>query len=424
MNQSILQFSLENEMDVVLAHKRAIQLSELTGLIPSDQTRFATAVSEIARNCIEHAEQGEVIFSILKENGAFLLVAKIIDKGTGISGIEQYLSDVERDATKRGIGIANSKRLVNFFDVETSEAGTTVTLGKDIPENHPPINKIIVKGWAQHFNKEVDVSPYEEIKNRNIQLLELMDRFQEQTVEAELQLEENQRLSRILKRKNENLKQMAYLIAHDLRNPLNTISLSCEMFADEEHSEEDNQFISMIRRSASRMLNIIEGVQKNIEEDPDIPVAASQIDLKQVMEDLLEQFSSYLSKIDGEVVTNFEVKEFYYPQIYLYSILSNLLSNSIKYRSEQPLKVSIENRREGNEICFIYSDNGTGIDLKKHKKNLFKPFERLTSGGDGKGLGLSIVHHLISRNGGKITVDSEPGKGTTFTCYLIEYPPR
>lgn len=420
MNRTILHFSLENEMDVVLAHKRAVQLGELTGLTTSDQTRFATAVSEIARNCVEYAKRGRISFSIQEKNKTYIICAKIQDKGPGIAQLEDHLNDKVRDASKRGVGIANSKKLVDIFDINSSSKGTNVIIGKEIPKNHPPINSIIVSGWEQHFKKKVPVSPYEEIKSRNIQLLEFMEQLSVKNMEADLQLKENQRLSSVLEQKNENLKQMAYLIAHDLKNPLNTITLSCEMYADEEEVEERQQFIDMINRSAHRMLDIIEGVQKNIEQD--MPIAAL-INIKQIINDLIEQFSTHLSQVEGEIDTDLEVEEFYYPQVYVYSILTNFITNSIKYHDNRPLEVHIRTQRRENEICLTYTDNGIGIDLEQHKDDVFKANKRFTDRGEGKGLGLSIVKHLIAKNRGSISVDSEPGKGTVFTCCLKEYSP-
>lgn len=422
MNEVITRFALDNEMDVVLAHKRAIQVGELTGMTSSDQTRFATAVSEISRNCIEHAGKGDITFTIQEQKGSLLLFANISDHGPGIPNLTEILAKRGADTTRKGNGIINSKKLVDFFDIHSSLEVTRVRLGKKIPERHPPINKIIVKGWAEYFAKEIPVSPYEEIKKRNVQLLELSDQLKIKQLEADLQLEEIKRLNSLLEKKNENLKQITYTIAHDLKNPLTNIKLCCELAEKAGSTEDKNKFIRIVDKSADMAINIISGLQNNIEYDPDIALKASYVKLKSIVDDIQEQFAPYLEKVDGKVYTNFEeVEEICYPQVYLSSILSNLLNNSIKYSADRPLEVHINAQRKGKQILLTFRDNGIGIDLQKNKDKIFKPFNRFTEVGDGKGMGLSIVHYMIAKNGGSIQVESEIGKGTVFLCYLYEY---
>lgn len=201
MNNKTSQFDLDNEIDIVMAHKRAIQIAELTGLIISDQTRFATAVSEISRNCIEHAKKGSICFRLIEENENLILQACIEDNGPGIRDISKILSRNEVNMRFPGTGIINSRKLVDTFNIETNEKGTCVTLKKNIPSNHPPINNIIVQGWHKHFVKQISISPYEEIKNRNIQLLELADQLKTKKKEADLQLQEISKLNNILESK-------------------------------------------------------------------------------------------------------------------------------------------------------------------------------------------------------------------------------
>lgn len=138
-----------------------------------------------------------------------------------------------------GTGIINSRKLVDTFNIETNEKGTCVTLKKNIPSNHPPINNIIVQGWHKHFVKQISISPYEEIKNLNIQLLELADQLKTKKKEADLQLQEISKLNNILESKNENLKQIAYAIAHDLKSPISGIQMSCDMM-DSSTTSDDN----------------------------------------------------------------------------------------------------------------------------------------------------------------------------------------
>lgn len=422
MKNEIIQFDLDNEMDIVMAHKRAIQVAEITGLSISDQTRFATAVSEISRNCIEHAKKGGISFAIREERTELVLEAEIEDNGPGIPDISDILSQTEVDVRFKGAGIINSRKLVDRFLIDTSETGTCVRLGKQLPANHPPINNLIIQGWHKHFITQGSISPYEEIKNRNIQLLELADQLNEKNKEADIQLTEIKKLNSILEGKNENLKQVAYTLAHDLKNPISTINLSGEMALNTEESGAKDKFIEIIIKNADRLFNIIEGLQKTIDLNPDVALTVDKVKLKTVAADLNDQFAPHLEKVNGELIFDFGgINEITYPKVYLYSVLSNLIGNSIKYCSEEPLVIQVGGRRQANLVVLTVADNGIGINLNEYGSRLFKPFNRFTQQGEGKGMGLSIVHYIITKNGGKIDVDSTPGKGTVVQCYLKEY---
>ena len=72
-------------------------------------------------------------------------------------------------------------------------------------------------------------------------------------------------------------------------------------------------------------------------------------------------------------------------------------------------------------MTLAFADNGLGIDLSRQGHKLFRPFSRLTTRGEGKGLGLYLIKNMVEKNGGKVMLHSTPGQGTTVTCYLVEY---
>lgn len=421
MKNRIIQFGIDNEADLVLAHKRAIQIAELTGLSISDQTRFATAVSEISRNCLEYAQDGSITFSVREENPGLALQAEIKDEGPGINDLQTILSQKEIDGRLRGTGILNSRKLVDVFDIKSVPTGTTVVLLKRIPAKPPPINNMIIQGWHKHFTSEMSASPYEEIKHRNMKLLEFADQLKAKKLEADIQVEEISKLNKILESKNENLKQVAYAIAHDLKNPISSIKLACEVILSSDDTDERNRFVNMVQKNADRLLGIINDLQKTIDHDPDIAIKADQLNLNIIATELQEQFSSYLDKPHGTIQFSFTDTDIIYPKVYINSILTNLISNAIKYASEAPLRVNVTGQRNKKYFELRIEDNGIGIDLAKYEKQLFKPFNRFTEQGEGKGMGLNIVHYIITKNGGEIKIESEPGKGTTFLCFLKEY---
>lgn len=99
---------------------------------------------------------------------------------------------------------------------------------------------------------------------------------------------------------------------------------------------------------------------------------------------------------------------------YLYSIFYNLISNAIKYRSAKPLIVTISVEDSPEKFIVQLTDNGIGIDLRRHHDDLFRPYKRFNNDKKGKGLGLFLVKSHMDALQGTISIHSEPDKGTSF----------
>jgi signal transduction histidine kinase len=141
---------------------------------------------------------------------------------------------------------------------------------------------------------------------------------------------------------------------------------------------------------------------------------------------LLKDYIAEIEANQGRVEADFSrCPSICYVEAYLYSIVRNLLSNAIKYRSpHRNLVVSITSDRQDDFVVLRVADNGIGINLQKHGKDLFNPFSRFTSQAYGKGLGLHLVRNMIEKNGGKIIVESRVDAGTTFIVLLRDFSER
>ena len=222
MKIAVTNFDILNEMDIILAHKRAGQLCDLTGLGFYGKTSFITAISEICRNAIEHAKAGKIVFSI-NTDGSFV-DAEISDKGKGIKNVDFFLTRPCNPEIK-GCGIQNAKKLVDFFKINTSEKGTTVSLGMKTNTISIPINKAIILEWAQYFKTEKPTSPYEEIKRQNTQLLEITDQLRIKNIETAEQLNQIKNLNSQLNKANKELEDFASTLSHDLRSPIANLKM-------------------------------------------------------------------------------------------------------------------------------------------------------------------------------------------------------
>jgi anti-sigma regulatory factor (Ser/Thr protein kinase) len=123
MSLGVLVVQLTTEHDVVLVRQRARQVSKLLGFDQQDQTRIATAVSEIARNAYNYGGGGKVEFQLEGRTSPQLLVIRVEDEGQGIANVDQILEGQYRSQTGMGLGIVGAQRLVDQFG---SNPGRTV----------------------------------------------------------------------------------------------------------------------------------------------------------------------------------------------------------------------------------------------------------------------------------------------------------
>lgn len=158
----LARVTLENEMDLILAHKRSMKLAELAGLSLSAQTTFATAVSEVSRNAIDSGKSGCLILSVESDLREKYIVA--------------CLKNEIQDKYARE-GLEHAKKLVNKYKISTQGAETNIELFYTIsPTFRVDIQKL--DEWRSIFRNEPSISPYEELKRKNEQLQELSERVQ------------------------------------------------------------------------------------------------------------------------------------------------------------------------------------------------------------------------------------------------------
>ena len=126
------RIAIESDSDVVTARQRARELAAELELSSTDQTLLATAISEVARNITTYAVRGEVLLSIVRDNGGregIRVVAR--DDGPGIADLELALQDGYTSGGGLGLGLPGARRLVDEFEIESApNMGTTVTLVK------------------------------------------------------------------------------------------------------------------------------------------------------------------------------------------------------------------------------------------------------------------------------------------------------
>src|SRR5512145_2801535 len=134
----ILMMTLQREQDVVFTRQRARQIAQLLGFDAQDQTRIATAVSEIARNALSYAGGGQVEFHLEGQTRPQLLQVSVSDQGPGIPNLQEILAGQYQSPTGLGLGLRGAERLMDQVHItSTPGQGTTVRLQKLLPRQAP-----------------------------------------------------------------------------------------------------------------------------------------------------------------------------------------------------------------------------------------------------------------------------------------------
>lgn len=219
-----------------------------------------------------------------------------------------------------------------------------------------------------------------------------------------------------LKRSNEDLERFAYVISHDLQEPLRAVTsyaqLLTRMYADK-LDDKGRKFIDHISAGAERMRVLINGLLELSRLSTE-PPKLRPIDCGRIVEQVLASLE-ILRHETGARVTTDPLPTVIGNPIHLTQLFLNLISNGIKFRGEQTPHVHIGARREGKEWVVSVEDNGIGID-QKYLEAVFVMFKRLHTREQypGAGIGLAVVKKIVERHGGRIWVESEQGKGSKF----------
>ncbi len=221
-----------------------------------------------------------------------------------------------------------------------------------------------------------------------------------------------------LKRANADLEHFAYSAAHDLQEPLRMISLYSELLQERfggKLGPKGDEYIRFTVQGAARMENLLRDLriytQASIAEYKD----GEEADANEVLNKALGNLDVAV-KESGASVVNAGLPIVPIPEFPLEQVFQNLIGNAIRYRSGSPPCIHISARVQDSECVFSVQDNGIGID-PKFKEQIFGIFKRLHNASEypGTGMGLAICQRIIERAGGRIWVQSELGRGSTFS---------
>ena len=207
-------------------------------------------------------------------------------------------------------------------------------------------------------------------------------------------------------------------MSHEIRTPLNAIVGFSSMLEEAEDQEEKHQYITIIEDNNKLLLQLISDILdlSKIEAET-FDIIPKRVNAKQLCNDLFQAMQMKTSpQVELRLKDNLPELTFTSDKNRLYQVLLNFVTNALKFTSEG--NITIDYQIDGNEVKFSVQDTGMGIEPEKQEA-IFTRFVKLNSFIPGTGLGLPICQSIVTQLGGKIGVESEPGKGS---CFWFTHP--
>lgn len=219
---------------------------------------------------------------------------------------------------------------------------------------------------------------------------------------------------------NKKLLNFAHIVSHNLRSHSANFSMLLNFLESEQDEVEKATIIGMLGEASNNLLETLDNLNDVISINTHTNIKKQKINLHDKVLNVNQNLISYLlnnnATIKNNIPSNFNIKAV---PAYLDSILTNFITNSVRYRdtNRKPI-ITLSAEKKNNYSILTISDNGLGINLEKHGKKLFGMYKTFHEHKDAKGIGLYITKNQIDAMNGKVEVTSEVGKGTEFKIFF------
>jgi two-component system phosphate regulon sensor histidine kinase PhoR len=209
-------------------------------------------------------------------------------------------------------------------------------------------------------------------------------------------------------------------LSHDIKSPLTNLVLAVDGLKHIPPGDESEfkLHIEIVERALGKINNLLEDLTKTRKEGHPYEAEEELLNIEHIFEDVRLILNDNILKSGAKIKTDVQASELKFSRRKLRSIIYNLINNSIKFADkDRPPEIIIKTYKDGNFIIISVKDNGIGIDPSKFD-SIFSKYYRLEHEIEGSGIGLYLVKEIVMSSGGKITVASEPHKGTEFRLFL------
>jgi signal transduction histidine kinase/CheY-like chemotaxis protein len=436
----ILTVAVQIESDVVAARQRARHIAAYLGFDVLQQTKLATAVSEIARNTFTYGGGGRVEFSIEGQTAPQVLVIRATDSGPGIADLACILEGRYQSANGMGLGIIGARRLMDTFDIESAPAhGVAVRMTKVLPLRAWVVTPPSLVRLLDELASEQPPGALGEMQQQNRELLATLNELgvrQYELVRLNRELEDTNRgvvaLYAELDEKAEHLRHADEMksrflsnMSHEFRTPLNSMLALTRLLldrADGDLTGDQERQVFFIRQSAESLSELVNDLLDLAKvEAGKIALHPAAFEVKNLFAALRGMLRPLLSNASVNLVFDEpeDLPAIVSDEARVSQILRNFISNALKFTERGEVRVSA--RRRGNHVILAVADTGIGIDAGDLDR-IFQEFTQVDSPIQrkvkGTGLGLPLSRKLAGLLGGSVSVESYPAVGSTFSLAI------
>jgi signal transduction histidine kinase len=408
----------------VTSFRDSLEINRLNNLMKSKKMRLFPPI-----NLVEGWIGIPLNFRVTQKNTTIGYIASIINFKNLIEPIYKvessskfaFMFSVENGATfDREMVYDNSKIYHNrkdkeyyknfnienedFINSRISKYGLTFKLGSAYKEKYSVDNSLslmfacwsilIVFFWGLSLRN-------------NFNVLELNNTLRKKNNYIDVQRKE-------LEQRNISLSDYAHIVTHDLKAPLRNLNTLFHWLKEDlDVKPESEDLLEKMGTNIDKMDKLIKGIFEYSQLDY-LTEKKELVDFEKVINELSNYFKA---NHEVEIVNDLKCASFIGDETKIKQLFQNLIHNAIRYNDKEKCIINIQCIKETNELLFTFKDNGIGIEEKYYDK-IFKVFQKLTDRPDSTGIGLAIVKKIIKSYNGKIWVESEVGKSTTFLFTL------
>lgn len=430
---------IREEIDVVTCRQSARQIAAWLELPNLEQIRFATAVSELARNTYQYAGGGLFHFDTARSPGGVLerLCVEAWDEGPGIEDVERILEGSYVSRTGMGLGLRGAQRLMDEFDIRTSPEGTRIRACKYISGSRAAPDAGQVQAIRLQLQHNGAADPFVELQLSGSELLLTTAELQNKQLELEainLELQNTNKgvvaLYSELEKANEEVREASASksrffanMTHEIRTPINIVENISQLLLnghDGPLNPEQQRQVAFISEAASELSGLVnELLDLSKAESGRIEIAPTRFTLAEFTEQLRQCASAIALRypaLQWEVAVPASDVLLHTDRHLLFQALRNLIDNAFKYTPEGRISVRAY-LPDHDTVEFLVEDTGIGV-AEENLARVFEEFSRIRNPELGKvqgtGLGLPLAQRLASLLHGGITLDSSPGLGSRF----------
>ncbi|TDO20266.1 ATP-binding protein [Pedobacter duraquae] len=387
---TVVSITLENEMDLVLAHKRTMKVAEKLGLTMSTQTTFATAVSEIARVVIDYSDSGVLTIGLEQQKTRYSLVACV-----------NFDPDIQ--FTNSDAGFYYAQKLVPEFTFTKGTEQSEITMKIGIPRSLK-LDKLKITLLQRYFEDLEPLNAYDEIKQRNISLHKITD-----------QQEEELRRSKII---DEQKTEFISIASHEIKTPMTVLKAYTQVAksTSEPISDKLRDLLGKIDLQSTKLMTLV----LQLMDISKIEHGSLEYDRKRTsLNDFLTAQVQVMQSIlpHNELSTNLCADvDVMIDELRMEQVCSNLIGNAAKYSGKNTNIRIFTAVLDHAYMTVGITDQGMGIseDNLNAIFNKFYRTEDVLKTHSGLGMGLYVTSKIIKDHGGRIWAESSVGEGSTF----------